>query len=68
VCDVRCFPNRVELEFEFWASCFQAGTLLLEPHFQSTFALVILEMRSYELLAELALNLDSPNLSLPSNV
>jgi hypothetical protein len=44
----------------------KACVLTLDPYLQSIFALVILEMGLLKLFAQLALNHNPPNLSLPS--
>jgi hypothetical protein len=66
------FVFLVGLGFELRAQhlqscCSKAYVLLLEPHVQSIFALVILKMESGELLALLAWNLDPLDLSFPSS-
>jgi hypothetical protein len=47
-------------------SC-KASALTLEPHLQSIFALVILEMASCELFAQACFRPDPPDVSLPSS-
>jgi hypothetical protein len=44
---------------------YKSGALRLEPKLQSIFAMVILEMGSHDHLSGLALNRDSPDVSLP---